>query len=247
MKGQVWLSFLGIVALLAACSDSPGGDQAQSPSSPAPVGTAPAQQFANPVVTQAPTRSNRTTPVPGLLQPTNATARVPSIVVGRRDPFAMVPSSVPPIVISTASPATPKVAVAPLPAPAASRLPATAKLPPITLPPLAARSPLGSLPTFPKSAALPPVTVPAAPIAPGAPPPSRTSLADAIEVSGVVQVGGKWNVIVKEPNALSSRYVAVGDYLENGKVLVKQIVATGNANPVVVLQQNGVEIRKSVV
>ncbi len=247
MKGQVWLSFLGIAALLVACSESPGGDQAQSPSSPSPAGTAPAQQFANPVVAQAPTRVNRTTPVPGLLQPTNATARVPSIVVGRRDPFAMVPSSVPPIVVSTSSPATPKVAVAPLPAPAVRKAPAAAKLPPIALPPLAARSPLGPLPTFPNSAALPPVNVPAVPVAPVAPPPSRTSLADAIEVSGVVQVGGKWNVIVKEPNAVSSRYVAVGDYLENGKVLVKQIVASGNSSPVVVLQQNGVEIRKSVV
>lgn len=246
MKGQVWLSFLGIATLLVACSDGPGRDQAQSPSSLPAVEEAKPQQFDNPVVAQAPSRSNRATPVPGLLQPTNATARVPSIVVGRRDPFAIVPSSVPPIVISTASPATPKVAVAPLPAAAARQLPPGAKLPPITLPPLAVRSPLGSLPTLPNSAALPPVTVPAAPTAPVAPP-SRTSLADAIEVSGVVQVGGKWNVIVKEPNAVSSRYVAVGEYLENGKVLVKQIVAAGNANPVVVLQQNGVEIRKSVV
>lgn len=245
MKGQVWLSFLGIAALLGGCSGSPEGDQAQSPSSPSTLEAAKSQQFANPVVAQAPVK-NRTAPVPGLLQPTNATARVPSIVVGRRDPFAMVPSSVPPIVVSTTNPATPKVAVAPLPAPTARKLPSTAQLPPITLPPLAAKSPLGSLPTFPNSAALPPVSVPAAPAVPVAPP-SRTSLADAIEVSGVVQVGGKWSVIVKEPNAVSSRYVAVGDYLENGKVLVKQIVAAGNSSPVVVLQQNGVEIRKSVV
>lgn len=243
MKGQVWLSFLGIAALLLGCSGSPGGDQAQSPPTVEP---AKSQQFANPVVTQAPVRTNRTAPVPGLLQPTNAAARMPSIVVGRRDPFAIVPSSVPPIVVSTASPAAPKVAVAPLPAPTAGKLPPAAKLPPIALPPLAVRSPLGALPTLPNSAALPPVSVPAVPTTP-VKPPSRTSLADAIEVSGVVQVGSKWNVIVKEPNAGSSRYVAVGDYLENGKVLVKQIVATGNSSPVVVLQQNGVEIRKSVV
>ncbi len=245
MKGQVWLSFFGIAALLVGCSGNPEGDQAQSPSSPSTLEATKPQQFANPVVTQVPVKSNRATPVPGLLQPTNATARVPSIVVGRRDPFAMVPSSVPPIVVSTATPATPKVVVAPLPAPT-RKLPSAAKLPPISLPPLATRSPLGSLPTFPNTAALPPVSVPAVPVAPAAPP-SQTSLADAIEVSGVVQVGGKWSVIVKEPNAISSRYVAVGDYLENGKVLVKQIVAAGNANPVVVLQQNGVEIRKSVV
>lgn len=246
MKGQVWLSFLSIVALLVGCSGNPEGDQAQSPTSPSTLEATKPQQFANPVVPQAPIKSNRAIPVPGLLQPTNATARVPSIVVGRRDPFAMVPSSVPPIVVSTANPGVPKVAVAPLPAPTTRRLPSAAKLPPISLPPLAAKSPLGPLPTFPNTAALPPVSVPAVPAAPVAPP-SRTSLADAIEVSGVVQVGGKWSVIVKEPNAVSSRHVAVGDYLENGKVLVKQIVAAGNANPVVVLQQNGVEIRKSVV
>jgi hypothetical protein len=72
-------------------------------------------------------------------------------------------------------------------------------------------------------------------------------LAESIEVSGVVQVAGKWSVIVKEPSASSSRYVAVGEYLENGKVLVKKIVSPQGLDPVVVLQQGGVEIRKSLV
>jgi hypothetical protein len=102
--------------------------------------------------------------------------------------------------------------------------------------------PMPNLPNSP--GVLPPVPVPNAP---RVAPPSPTALAELIEVSGVVQVGNQWNVIVKEPNATSSRYVTVGDYLENGKVLVKKIVAAGNSGPVVVLQQNGVEIRKSVV
>jgi hypothetical protein len=86
---------------------------------------------------------------------------------------------------------------------------------------------------------MPAITIPVAP-------PSRTSVADEIAVNGIVKVGGRWTVIVKEPSATSSRYVAVGEYLENGKVLVKRIVAAGSADPVVVLQQNGVEIRKSL-
>jgi hypothetical protein len=58
-------------------------------------------------------------------------------------------------------------------------------------------------------------------------------------------VGGKWNVIVQEPNAPTSRYVRVGDSLANGQVLVKRVIA-GSGDPIVVLQQNGREVMKSV-
>jgi hypothetical protein len=111
-------------------------------------------------------------------------------------------------------------------------------------------SPLPPLPAYPAPPAiaalpnsgvtpLPPVEVPIAP-------PSPTALAEAIEVSGVLQVGNKWSVIVKEPSAHTSRYVSPGDYLENGKVLVKKIVGPTSTEPMVVLQQGGKEIVKSI-
>jgi Tfp pilus assembly protein PilP len=93
---------------------------------------------------------------------------------------------------------------------------------------------------------LPPLNLPNTPNAKPAPV-TPTSLAESIEVTGVVQVGGKWSVIVKEPHTSSSRYVSVGEYLGNGRVLVKKILSPGTTEPVVVLQQNGVEIRKTLV
>jgi hypothetical protein len=59
-----------------------------------------------------------------------------------------------------------------------------------------------------------------------------------------MQVGGTWTIIVKEPGSPTSRYVRTGEYLANGQVLVKRIIA--GADPVVVLQQNGVELTKVV-
>ncbi|MCA1990443.1 MAG: hypothetical protein LDL41_00105 [Coleofasciculus sp. S288] len=73
-----------------------------------------------------------------------------------------------------------------------------------------------------------------------------TDLADAVQVNGVMQVGGRVNAIVKEPNEKTSRYVSVGEYLSQGKILVKRIELGGNAEPQVILEQNCVEVVKSV-
>lgn len=228
MNGRIMLGFLGIFLLLAGCSGEAENTTASNPSQPPEVATG-SPTFSAPLVNQSP-KSGSLPPVPGLLQPTNAKTRTGAIVTGRRDPFAAIPTSVPIVVASNRSPV--KVNVAPLPTQAPTGRPAILPLPPL------ATAPVGALPDL--SGGLPSVPVPVAP-------PSPTALAESIEVSGVVQVGGKWNVIVKEPNASSSRYVAVGEYLENGKVLVKKVVSPASADPIVVLQQDGVEIRKSLV
>lgn len=239
MKRQLWLGILSIVTLLIGCSGESSDKQAQSGATQTP--TPVAQTFSTPLIGSAKPIAR---PVPGLLQPTNAATRIPSIVTGRRDPFALVPGSQLPIVISPRSVSS-AVAVSPLPRSVGKLptqpIPSAGRMPSLPLPSIAVGSYPNSLPNLSPMppGSLPPVVIPVAP-------PSRTSVADAIAVNGVVQVGGKWTVIVKEPSAVSSRYVAVGEYLENGKVLVKKIVAAGSADPVVVLQQNGVEIRKSL-
>ncbi len=238
MKRQLWLGILGIVTLLIGCSGESGDKQAQPRAMQTPTPTA--QTFSTPLINSSAKPIAR--PVPGLLQPTNAATRIPSIVTGRRDPFAIVLGSQPPIIISSNSS---KVALAPLPRNVnklpAQPIPSPGIVPSLSLPPIAVGASPNSLPNL---SPMPPGSLPTATIKVA--PPSRTSVADAIAVNGIVQVGGRWTVIVKEPSAVSSRYVAVGDYLENGKVLVKKIVAVGSADPVVVLQQNGVEIRKSL-
>jgi hypothetical protein len=224
------LGFLGILLLLVGCSGESENTTALDPPQPPEVATG-SPTFKVPLVNQSP-KLGSLPPVPGLLQPTNAKTRTGTIVKGRRDPFAAIPTAVPIVVSSNRSPVKANIAPLPTKAPTTSGRPSIVPLPPL------ATAPVAALPDL--SGGLPPVRIPVAP-------PSPTALAESIEVSGVVQVGGKWNVIVKEPTASSSRYVAVGEYLENGQVLVKKVVSPASADPIVVLQQDGVEIRKSVV
>jgi hypothetical protein len=84
------------------------------------------------------------------------------------------------------------------------------------------------------------------PAVPGPPPPPSTDLATGTEVSGVVKVGNETQVIVKVPNEPTSRYVRVGQRLSNGRVLVKRVDVKSGADPIVILEENGVEVAKGV-
>lgn len=90
-------------------------------------------------------------------------------------------------------------------------------------------------------------TIPAPELEPAdiPPPPPQTDLAQAVQVTGVVQIGNTIHAIVKAPDEPTSRYVRAGQYLSNGQVLVKRIDVS-QAEPVVVFEQNGVEIITSV-
>lgn len=81
---------------------------------------------------------------------------------------------------------------------------------------------------------------------PKAPPPPSTDIARGIEVSGVVKVGNEIQVIVKVPTEPTSRYVKIGQRLANGQVLVKRVDLKPGVDPVIVLEQNGVEVAKAV-
>lgn len=227
MKWQRWtIVGIGITSLLMSCGDSPDTRQAQPPK-PTQIAQVPAQAqkaqpFSDPVV--SPTAVVEVPAVPGLIRPTSARARIPGIAAGREDPFAAIATSPMPVTINRTTRTAPQ-------SPQSSLIPN--RLPPLNLVPLpAAPSPLTPLPSISL-----PVERPA--------PVSPTALADEVVVTGAVQVGGKWNVIVQEPNAPTSRYVRVGDSLANGQVVVKRVIA-GSGDPIVVLQQNGREVMKSV-
>ena len=91
----------------------------------------------------------------------------------------------------------------------------------------------------------PPITTPGKPSIPKPQPPS-TALADGVQVLGVVQVGNEILVIVKAPDEATSRYVKVGQRIANAKVLVKRVEFQGSGDAVVILEENGVEVRKAV-
>lgn len=92
----------------------------------------------------------------------------------------------------------------------------------------------------------PVITPPAPPVIPTLPPAPEPTLARAVEVSGVVIVGNEPQAILKAPNEATSRYVRVGQRLSNGQILVKRIEVYEGSEPMVILEQNGVEVSKGV-
>jgi hypothetical protein len=72
------------------------------------------------------------------------------------------------------------------------------------------------------------------------------SLAKAVEVTGVVTIAGETQAIVKAPNEPTSRHVAVGQRLANGQVLVKRIEVNAGTDPIVIFEQNGIEVARAV-
>jgi len=77
------------------------------------------------------------------------------------------------------------------------------------------------------------------------PPIPDPTLARGVEVTGVVLIGANYQAIVKAPNEPTSRYVSAGQRLSGGRVLVKRIENQGS-EPVVILEENGVEVVRSI-
>jgi hypothetical protein len=71
-------------------------------------------------------------------------------------------------------------------------------------------------------------------------------LAQAVEVTGVVTIGGITQAIIKAPNEPTGRHVEVGQRLSNGQVLVKRIEANSGTDPIVVFEENGQEVSRGV-
>ncbi len=223
MKRIGWLGCLAAVILLSGCVTENRSDVARNS---APTSGQPGQNAANSTSQQAlnspvlsVSNTAKAVPVPGLIPPTNQEERVVEILKGRNDPFASIATS--PIVVATSQSVQPVSTI------------------PLTPPPFVPNPPL-MLPPPGTLSSLPVINLPASPK------PSLTSLASGIEISGVMQVRGKLTAIVKVPTEPTSRYVSAGDYLGNGKVLVKRIELKPNQEPLVILEQNGVEVIKSV-
>jgi len=67
-----------------------------------------------------------------------------------------------------------------------------------------------------------------------------------VMVTGVVNVGGVLQAIVKLPDETSSRYVRVGQRLAGGTILVKRIDLKTGGEPVVILEEDGIEFSRPV-
>jgi hypothetical protein len=83
------------------------------------------------------------------------------------------------------------------------------------------------------------------PIAPLPALPQATA-ALGVTVSGIVQINGERYAIVDAPGEPTSRYVRPGDRLGGGRILVKRIDTRPGSEPVVILEENGVEVARPV-
>jgi len=264
MRRITWITLLTLLVVGSAGCDRGAGDVAESPSPDVVV--APADATASPEATPVPppppggettVASGQNVPVPPppgtlpseLIEPTNANQRLQEVErlqqaqTRRGDPFSTVTvqSRIQPIEQPGGAPAggapaggAPGVRQAPQDTQGGGRAGSRA-LNPDRLAPIPDLVNGGSGRNGNRSAAAQP---------PAPPPPPQPTLARAVQVLGVVQIGSVPHAIVQAPNEPTSRYVRVGQRLSNGEVLVKRIEM--GPEPIVVLEQVGVEVRTAV-
>lgn len=168
-----------------------------------------------------------------LFPSTSRADRESTLITGRADPYAPISQGRPVPRPQT----TPTTAVNTAPSPASTLPPAVAAAP-TALPPIpVSTEPLAPLP--------PPLPTTAAPLPVATSADSHRNPIDALELTGVVQVGDRPALIVREPNTVTSRYTYAGDYLAGGQILVKQIDVSSQ-EPLVILEYNGREYSRMV-
>jgi hypothetical protein len=234
MHQFIVVAVAGAIALAVSSCASEDASVAPSPAaggSPAPIATAVdqkppgAQKFSKPLVAQKPAAGT----IPGLIQSTNGDEQAKRVQAkinatkGGKDPFTGLPPVLPRVTITARNPVAPTIPNAPRTGKRGISLKA---------PNVPARNPG--------------VTTAPPPLVPTVPLPPSTTLASGVEVTGVVTVNGVTQAIIKAPNEPTSRYVQVGQRLSNGQVLVKRIDSFAGSDPVVILEENGVEVARVV-
>lgn len=204
------------------------------------------QSFKNPVI-PAKQVSQVTPASANLIQSTNATERIPLVQLSkdRADPFAqlfgqtvlgMPKTSVRPVPVVPKLP-TPSIAVRKLPTRSIALNQKKNNI--ASVPKKVNRTLISVLPKV-----LPQV-VPNPALVSVLPPPAQPELAKAVVVTGVVLISKEPQAIIKVPDEPTSPYVQAGQRLANG-VLVKRIEMNQGYNPIVILQQYGIEVAKMV-
>lgn len=224
----------------------------QSPVAVSPAGqtASPSPAFEQPTVTQQ--NPPRGILPPDLISSTDPNQRVQQVKGNRTDPFALLPTTptvqfpegvtqpAPTVVQPTNTIGTPGTQPRGT-APRGTTSPQTRTAPSPRRSPTA--SDTGRSGTSGQVAPSP-QPAPRSPITATAPRP-QPELARAVKVTGVVQVGDSVYAIVNAPNEPTSRYVQEGQRLSNGQILVRRI-ETNRSEPVVILEQYGVEVVRAV-
>jgi hypothetical protein len=231
------LSIAALALLITSCNQS---QDSTSETTQQPQATQTPQPNASPSPkvaaseTEQPASPQKTTPqnpesVVGLIPSTNPTERRQQIAQGRKDPFGFVPI---------------QPTLKTIPTPPQSQTPPTTGSPqPSATNPPTTNSPQPSAANPPSRSSRTPSGTQSQP-QPVLPP--QPELAQGVAISGIIDIGGTPQIIVKAPGERSSRYVQVGDRLSNGQVLIKRIENYRSPAPVVVLEELGQEVFKEV-
>jgi len=234
---------------IAGCAseDTPQANTPAPASTPVAPAAAPAaksppvtqaQSFNNPVVSTK-KATNVAFISPTLIQPTDGKTRIDLVSKGRPDPFAQ-------IIGSTGSeiPTNPNAKqipkLPPLPIARGSKVPISSAA-------VMVKKPTIKVAQIPKSI-LPkvlPQVVPSNPFGSLLPPAPQPDMAKAVVVTGVVLIGREPQAIIQIPGEPSSRYVQAGQRLANG-LLIKRIEMNEGSNPIVILEQYGIEVARMV-
>ncbi|MEA5582677.1 hypothetical protein VB620_15160 [Nodularia harveyana UHCC-0300] len=247
---------------IAGCTIGDPPDVANPNPTPNPAVTPPvaestpeAEPFSTPVVTQ-PT----TSVTASLIQPTNSIERERIVSKGRDDPFAGIveQTPLPPIVPinngrNIVAPAgLPRIPILPTPptqpTPSATR--PNPSNPRANTPPVASNPPktTATKPNPRPDSVLPevmPGVLPESSLEAVLPPPPQPELAEGVMVTGVVLIGQTAQAIIKVPNEETSRHVQAGQRLGSG-LLIKRIEMNEGSNPIVILEQYGIEVARMV-
>jgi hypothetical protein len=246
-------SKITIAAILTLAIAGCASEDTQQAINPAPIpkiaakSPPEAQSFKNPVI-PAKQVSQATPASVNLIQSTNATERIGLLQVSkeRTDPFAQILGQTVPGMLRTPGrpiPVLPKLPTASL---------AVRKLPTPSI--IASNQKKNNIASVPKkvnstlTSVLPrvlPQVVPNPTLVSVLPPPAQPELARAVIVTGVVLISKEPQAIIKVPDEPTSRYVQAGQRLANG-VLIKRIEMNGGSNPIVILEQFGIEVAKMV-
>ncbi|MEH1908120.1 hypothetical protein [Nostoc sp.] len=244
-----------IVAILTLAIAGCGSEDTQQAINPAPIPKIAAklppsaQSFKNPVIPDK--QVSQVTPASvNLIQSTNATERAPLIVLSsknRSDPFAQLFGQMVPGMLQTSGkpvPVVPKLPTASLPG---------RKLP---TPSIALNPKKNNISSVPKPKKVNPTLTSVLPkvlpqvvsnptLVSVLPLPAQPNLARAVLVTGVVLISKEPQAIIKVPDEPTSRYVQAGQRLADG-VLVKRIEMNQGYNPIVILEQYGIEVARMV-
>lgn len=267
-KVSTKIAFVGMsIVTIAGCSSGSQQSTVPTPSTQPVVNNQPttAEPFVKPLIVTPQQNKSLVAVASGLIQPTNANERAKQVSKGRQDPFAGlfalgVSSGTTNATSQTIVPQLPNLSIAPVPQPIAAEQPnssipvvkrsrrttATPNRSSNPTPPINTSNPNVATKPSPNPTIGLPLVVPESSFEQTFSPPAQPELARSVAVTGVVLVGSEPQAIVKVPNEATSRYVRVGQMLSNGQVLVKRIEMNEGSEPIVILEQYGIEVSRAV-